>query len=147
MIYVPHVPGLLHPKTRSFAERVGATMLPLDADDPHAYWLALARLWGSDETFAIVEQDVVPTAGVVRRMVACNAVWCGAPTKIGHGAPMIALGCTKFDRGILRMEPDLLDEPLNWWQIDGHISKVLRAKGYAPHEHWPPAKHLNPGHA
>lgn len=145
-VSVPHVPALLHERTRAWAQEHGAELVGLvPVDDAH-YWRWLANEWSTSGDTVIVEQDIVPAPGVVDDMLTCPQSWCASPYLIA-GDRMLAegLGCTKFSARLKVEHPDLLErvglieddlQPArSWRRLDTRIARVLTGHGYMPHEH------------
>lgn len=119
-----------------------------------AYCELLAMLWADGESFAIVEQDVAPHAGVLRAFLDCPEPYCAFPYAwtVAVGP---ALGCTRFGTELLDAVPDAMlrvaARPTNWgppghWrQLDvALLGWILRdEEGLQPHVHLPPVEHLN----
>jgi hypothetical protein len=131
-------------------------------DEPFAYWKAVEERWMSGDDLATIEHDNVITKDTVPSFEDCPMPWCafGYPTMPGQEYNLLiyGLGCTRFRKELMsKVSPDEIQEvwgscvncgPNNlrgcWRHIDGKIRVVLQRRGFEPHAHWPPVKHLNP---
>ena len=125
------------------------------------YWELLAKMWSEQETFVIIEHDIIPWPGAIRAMIACHHGWCAHAYKIG-GYYSPGLGCTKFSAEIMKAHPTALElagdhlcpyfsspgDPRYWSGLDARLGLVLSALAGIgwPHRHEPPVVHLNPLH-
>ena len=139
--------------------------IALNPLDMEGYWRAVSAMWALGQTFAIVEQDVVPFPGALAELQVCPERWCTFRYAMQTGYHA-ALGCTKFaaslmaefplalerageighDIGGLRGGPD--DDGLpkrDWRRLDTRIDRVLRQEcGVEMHIHDRIVGHLNP---
>ena len=122
-----------------------------DSDD--AYFDLLARLWRMQETFIVVEHDIIVTEAAIMGLIECPKTWCSCPypwyTGMLHG-----LGCTKFDAQIMQEYPKLFDKIANvsndihpakhWCNIDDRLRRYLGGYMRNDHQHTTPVGHLRP---
>lgn len=116
-----------------------------------AYAELLAALWADQETFLVVEHDIVIHEGLVAEYEACDEEWCSSPytyfdipVMVGGGG----LGCTKFSRSLMRRWPTAVTQameipyaghpPYHWCGCDYRIWTLLRRGGSFASEY--PAK-------
>lgn len=108
----------------------------------NAYFDFLQGVWRREETFCIVEQDVLPTLDDLKEIEDCQHPWCVCPYP-GPGVIFYeSLGCTKFDTELMIRIPDLFDRVIrrlgtrHWYSgIDQGIAYVLKQSGIHPHHH------------
>lgn len=127
-------------------------------ENDFSYFDLLSRLWGEEETFVIVEHDVVPWPGAIAEILSCSESWCAFPYRLSFSPGYTpALGCTKFSAEIQKQTPgawerlaegldfSCQEDPRHWLGLDGRIGLVLGSMiGKAwPHRHEPPVTHLN----
>ena len=75
----------------------GVDFLLVEMEDEGHYGRLLADLWESGRGFTIVEHDVVPWPGALRRLADCERGWCGYEYPLGkRGKLGGALGCVRF---------------------------------------------------
>lgn len=153
-LFIPYVYGMLEPETAAFGQRHDARFVDL-TDDPTGYWRLFARLWETQQPFAICEHDIVPTDAQYRELRECAAAWCA----FGYerlGAVTYSLGFTKFDPASLAPQlridlpnmtqesrekfaaygiPPSVDSGIDWRVVDGTVWTFLQARGYNPHRH------------
>ena len=149
----PHA-GPIAPETVAALDASG---LPWEAADvsgtPTSYTSLLTRLWAAGEPFAVVEHDIVPHAGALAELEACDWPWCSFAYQLG-GTVHAGLGCTRFSAGLLAAVPDAVERtwaestdvhpPGHWCSLDDRLARVLRAEGVVQHVHAPPVTHLSP---
>lgn len=122
--------------------------------DPGAYWRAVAAMWALGQTFAIVEQDIVPHPGALAELERCSEPWCAFPYSLKTGF-YAALGCVRFSASLLAEYPEALervgeidDDGLparDWRRLDTRIARVLSQDcDVRIHVHEPAVGHLNP---
>lgn len=143
------------------AEGLDPEVVVLPHDDPHAYARLVAQLWRDGETFAIVEHDIAPWPGAVRKMLDCAALWCGfyypLPGRwdVDSDDPDSNLfgttGCYKVDAAVMDEAPDLYKrfEHHEWRLLDCGFIAAMRhlfcldgaPVEHAFHLHSPPVAH------
>ena len=112
---------------------------------PHDYWRFLRDLWRKQESFIIVEHDIVVTPAVIEVLTRCREPWCAFPYLQLPGEPVTGLGCTKFSRRLMfAIDPFEGVNDVIWPNVDYELVSRLRAAGYENHVHQPPVRHLNP---
>ena len=110
-----------------------------------AYYELLRRLWEAEESFCLVEHDIVVTSGTIESFNGCGHEWCVAKYSYLNGSYW-GLGCTRFRAPLLKRFPDLMDEvgeyetpghpPGHWCVLDMAITAALRARRMEwPHLH------------
>jgi hypothetical protein len=146
VILLPHRPGMLHEATAAWAHARGDVVdVELGGADD-AYFDALAAAWSEPDDLLIVEQDMLPAAGVVEAMLACRWPWCASPYEVANSQRITdGLGCTKFSAmlkalypGLMQTVGEICDDGLpakNWRRLDTRVSRTLRARGFLPHVH------------
>lgn len=65
-LIIPFVHEKLAPETRAIGERLGAHYVEMTRVTD--YWDMVADRWGRQKDFIILEEDVLPTAGMIRGM-------------------------------------------------------------------------------
>src|ERR1700733_7173190 len=89
--------------------------LPLDlytwnvGDSDSAYFDLLARLWKEQESFIVIEHDIIVTEAAIVGLIECPNTWCSCPYP-WYDSLLHGLGCTKFDQQIMQEFPLLFDE-------------------------------------
>lgn len=115
-------------------------------DSDLAYYYFVRELWMEQETFILVEHDIVPWPGALKEMWDCPFSLCAfhAPS----GPSSIGLGCLKYGQQLLKDFPDHIRniEPdrRNWNILDGGLTWALLNYGVAPHYHRPMVGHHSP---
>jgi hypothetical protein len=154
-VVIPYVDHRLLPEVREIGEQVGARFENLTGDDT-AYSALVARLWRARGTFIVVEQDMVPTVGLLEEMWECPEDWCSGYEAMLITDPPIgevkswSMGCMKFGSDLMTSMPWVMDGPgLSWRSLDFYIFDRMgrgdpRKPGGAPHLHGPPMRHLHP---
>lgn len=144
-VVVPYIHDMLHPDT-STAVGDSAIFVQLGPTNDGYYWL-LDTLWEEDETFVVVEHDVVPHAGALEELLACPSDWCAFPYDCG-GLEMTGLGCTKFSAALTGRQPDVLSrivpDQRGWNGLDAVVLGELRRRGEREHVHSPAVGHNHP---
>jgi hypothetical protein len=133
---------------------VGDERVPLNAAGI-GYWQLLQHLWTRQETFIVVEQDIVVGARTLARMMQCTNEWCGALYDDTFQTDTVMLGCTKFTASLMRKHPDVMDRvgsmgdgngdpypPRIWVWLDYRLNLVLHGLGLQAHAH-ESVKHLH----
>jgi hypothetical protein len=151
-VIVPY--ARLYPETKAALEADGWTPEYVRVGhDPTAYHTLVEGAWRQGETFAIIEQDIVPWPGSLTDLRDCPQPWCGFAYSLstGYGA---YLGCTRFDGAMLRERSGVFDAIANlppdgtprryWGRLDTRLKQVLEDGGLRMHVHWPAVGHLNP---
>ncbi len=113
-----------------------------------SYAELLANLWDDGLTFVIVEHDIVVHPGAMPELIACKELWCGFPYREvpdPASEPVTGLGCTKFDRKLLRSVPNPFANIVlvEWRNVDYTVGSALRAAGFEVHRHEPPVRNLS----
>lgn len=157
-----------HPRVEA-AVPVGAEWRDVSGDS-HAYWRLMCELWADQETFAVVEHDVLWRSDVTDQFASCLEPWCVFRYRnICHAACMDAwanmLGCTRFRAELIRARPHAVisipENQRDWHNLCDSIAgdKVggmpaplrpgsLRAGGFKHHWHHPGVRHISwEGHA
>lgn len=120
----------------------------LNPDDYQSYPKLLARLWKEQESFFIVEQDIVIRWDVSEGVLGCGCLYGAFPypwlTDVGP-----ALGCTWFYREFISQYPEVMETIMRmniaWNQLDVVLMRhlLVREHHQQPHVHVPPVEHLN----
>jgi len=132
---------MLHPDTDDYGLMIGAE--PIEMNEEWSYFELLKYAWSKQESFIVLEQDVVPTLKDHRQMLTCSCLFC-ASSYNGPGSVNLtrSLGFSRFRREIMLDHPDLFDkieehkdaEPFNprdWRRLDMRIVWQLGS----PHIH------------
>lgn len=148
-VVVPFVPARLEPDTVA-AVGPGARLVDVSADDT-AYWRLLRDLWAARRTFILVEHDIVPAAGVLDAMRACDHDWCGAEYPVGTIWGVFH-GCTRYGAAVIRRNPEAVrsipEQHRGWQSLDSLVIAYLnRREPHGPAVHWPAAEHRNDARA
>jgi hypothetical protein len=154
---VEHASGRgLRPETRAFGERLGARFVEMTA--PTSYWELVEELWMAEADSIVLEEDVLPPAGLVEDMWACTEPWCtGTFGRWRVGTPWgpkmlwsdASLGLVKYG-AIRRLVPDAMEQAAKlfparrWTELDQGV-EVLGLRGHSAHLHLPHAVHLREG--
>jgi hypothetical protein len=153
-VCVPFVPGMLRSETeRAVLEQWPvAYLFPIDPNSPSRYARLLIELWREPGDLVIVEQDVVPPEGSIRRLFECDYAWCTHPMYHGGERKIDLLGLAKFSAGLKAMWPHAFEAALHhgvggshrphWRSCDTLIARWLRIHKLEPHVHGPDAVHL-----
>lgn len=115
-------------------------------EDERHYGRLLADLWKLGRGFTVVEHDVVPWPGALRRLDSCEREWCGYEYPLGQRGKLGgALGCVRFSTRLIEAHPNLADAwgSSSWRGLDGRVQiDVGRASGREHyHVHQPPVAH------
>lgn len=152
-VVVPYVEGMLHDETRRAVLAAGwvTTWHCIDPGDPGAYARLIERLWGHQETFVVVEQDVVPPAGAIGELIDCPHLWCSHcyDDLSYQRVPMLGLAkfCGDLLTGTAEVAATVLrdsarhQELVHWRQLNERLVAHLGARGIHWHRHIPDAAH------
>ena len=123
-------------------------LILLKPGDETAYGRQIAKLWRQEESFAIVEPDIVIRGDVVDAFENCTCEYGAFPypwkTNVGP-----ALGCTWFRDSFITKYPSAVEQAgprsISWRQFDVVFMRhvLVRKYGEQPHVHLPPVVHLN----
>ena len=111
----------------------GAAVLDVEVDvlgSDYAYYELMKELWVAQETFVVVEHDVVPEDALSQELWGCPEDYC-SPTLVG-------LPCVKFGARLLQRWPGLFDDmgPVPWGVLDSRLIAALAARGLSQrHRH------------
>jgi hypothetical protein len=119
-----------------------------------AYWDTLSVLWASQETFVIVEHDVLVRPDTFDELQECLSPWCAFLLPY-LGGEYPGMGCVKFTDQIIAACPDALvrvgkmsnsnHPPKHWCTTDHWLQMVvLPTTGYQKHVHSPALGHWRP---
>ena len=110
----------------------------VSADD-QAYWRLLDQLWADQQTFCVVEQDIVVRYHTLGDLETCQEPWAGANYRY-MGGTYAGLGCTRFRSALMALFPDaigLLGEiqlpnhgPKHFCTLDSILKRLLEGRGY-----------------
>ena len=154
-VAVPYTSGKLRAETAdavaSFDVRV--QLLKLSERDPYAYGNWLAANWNTGGDLIVVEHDMVPTWMQARRMLTCEADWCGHPYHVGEGRYTTGLGFCKFSHNLQRRRPLAGERAARststrgglvpWQGLNESIERVLTRWGERMHVHEGAIEHLH----
>jgi hypothetical protein len=155
-VICPHT--RIAPQTRIALDACGYPWQPADVSGRDtAYTELLQKLWRHGETLTIVEHDIVPRAGAMAELEACERPWCAFtyPLTLARGGILHAgLGCVRFSAALLEHYPTAVDDTLaehtevhptgHWCALDHRLARALTRLGAAQHVHTPPVGHLHP---
>jgi hypothetical protein len=125
------------------AENLAPVVVVLD--DDQAYGRLLTELWASNEDVIIIEHDVIPWPGAVKRLASCPEPYCAHQYLIA-GQLGGTLGCVKFSSDLTAAHPDVPEAWTggHWGTVDIKLTNALWDRGIrAPHRHQPPVAHLH----
>lgn len=118
-----------------------------------AYTELLAARWQAGETFAVVEQDIVPWRGALAELEDCARPWCSFTYPLRDGMHA-GLGCARFRGEFLRVFPSAVEDTLAestevhpagfWCSLDDRLARSLTRLGAKKHVHQTPVGHLFP---
>lgn len=103
-----------------------------------------ADLWKAGETFCVVEHDIVPWPGAMRKLEECRQAWCIHQYPLGtRGYLGGSIGCVKFRGTLLVATRDFARRLVgqSWIGLDGVIEGYLQHLGFTAHIHEPPVAH------
>lgn len=123
LLVCAHYGGAVHPRVRGLVESLGGGFADTGPDD-FGYFRLLQRLWRAQETFIVIERDVLPTEAALSDLAWCRHEWCGCPydSTFATGQrwydgrwrtvamPTMGLGCAKFEGSLMRRYPSLVDD-------------------------------------
>jgi hypothetical protein len=155
LVCVPFVRGMLRTETFHAVgeQRKRAEFVELPAKSPTAYARLLIDKLTPERTVVIVEQDIVPPAGAINRLLQCRYAWCTYPYRHGGELKTDMLGLAKFGAWIHTLHPRWIEAALlggvggymwpHWRSCDTLIARYLRHVGIEPHVHRGEAVHLH----
>jgi hypothetical protein len=120
--------------------------LPLE----ESYWSLLCGLWLEQQSFIIVEHDIVPWPGAIEEIWNCPLPWCAfsyhrhvSELRRGVG-DYHGFGCVKFSAELMKRLPEVWTkcERRHWSKLDTHFEHFTYVAGIRPHHHRPPVIHL-----
>ena len=156
-LFCPYVAGKLAPETRAALEAFApwTQFVELPVGDLTAYGRLIRTLWRERESFALCEQDVVPTAPQLDELMECPGEWCThlyADDRYPDG-PM--LGLAKFSAAAMKRWPGAMDDALvvgnrrdievSWWEVDARIARDFEIKRLPWCLHDSRVRHLHTG--
>lgn len=144
----------LRPETREAIERLWPDRHELRdvSYSAEAYHDLLDEYWQVGLDFIVIEHDIVPDERVPVEFEECPEPYCGFgyDVAVGYG---VYLGCTRFRSDVLEAVPEMFELTQQetqsgvpgkaWYRIDVRLDQILRQRGYTPHLHMPPVRHLN----
>lgn len=108
------------------------------------YWQLLHDRWEIGDEFLLVEQDVVVWQGAIQHLAECSNAWCTLPTMCHGRMITTTFGCVKFSRDLIARNPRFWDDiDRDWFHLDANFADKMGWPWIRPHDHWPPASHLN----
>jgi hypothetical protein len=119
-----------------------------------AYYELLKELWNQQETFIMVEHDIVIWPGALHDLWECSEPLCAyeAPYNItlvgGRRGLSYGIGCLKWNSILMTKFPNLVidtpEEDREWVRLDQvFVVKAAIANNDCIHYHYPPIGHLN----
>lgn len=108
LIVVPYVEGMLRAETMAALHDSGQAYLtqPLDPADPYDYAAKFRDWWRLPMDLIIMEQDMVPTANQINKMVYSDEPWVTMLYHVGAGQYTTGLGFCKIAAHLRRAWPD-----------------------------------------
>lgn len=155
VVVIPCVAGMLRTEVVEAAHLSGfpVHILTHAPAGPDGYAAVLRRLWHEPYEWVLCEQDTVPPRGAIRDMAGCLADWCTLRHWVGTHWETRSLGVARFNLGLRRRLPDLVDlalgpkwhygPPMAWPVCDTEIARRLEAHGIEPHVHQGETRHLH----
>lgn len=155
-IVLPYVQGMLHQDTLDLAQRSGylTQHARLPATDTGAYARLMIRLWRTQETVIILEQDTTVPRAWLDHMIWCPSPWCTVPHDATGVPSLDLLGCTKLHETMMRQHPRLADgwlavgwphpQPVDYRRVALRLSAGMRLAGYEPCGHGTHTEHHQP---
>lgn len=136
-VVVPYVAGMLDEATAAAVAGSGfpVELRQLDRGDLGAYGRLVRGLWREGQTFAIVEQDVIPTRDQLVELAECPGDWCSFlyDTALYPDGPYF--GLVKFSARAMRAHPHAAecalvigkrrDTEAPWWCVDSNMARDL----------------------
>lgn len=117
----------------------------------NAYFQAVREMWNSGETFVIVEQDILPWPGAVKKIYECPHKFCINWTPHWQSLSDRDSEPWTYAHGLVKYGQDLIHEIPNWFndyqesqhwsQFDWNLVKTYQNQ---IHYHMPPVIHLSP---
>jgi hypothetical protein len=152
-VVVPYVHGrLLRATVDSVQEHLpGASYRDVGGSET-AYHDLLAELWVQPEDTIVVEHDIEVHERVLGSFEGCTGWWCTLPYQGPSGPLTENLGCVRWRAELMRDEPDLLTAiasdansvpARSWRRLDVRLLTELKRRGYDPHAHSDPVRHLH----
>lgn len=134
-VVMPYTQAGQFPEAEAAAE-VGHDLLKVNVGgNDEAYWDLLHGLWAKQQTFVVVEHDIVVTPDAVDELLACQRPWCSFAYTYA-GTQYAGLGCAKFEAKLMTAHPDVFDivatmsdeghNQKHWCRLDGWSQNVLR---------------------
>jgi len=119
------------------------------SNSDYAYFNLVYKLWEEKETFVIIEHDIVPWPGALKKIYWCPRPLCIylAPHGMGENSYSLGWGISKYSKKLIKDHPfHLHDSKLTreWHHLDGELVTRLIENGTQLHIHHPPVLHLNP---
>ncbi len=104
------------------------------------YQKLFLRLWHEGGSFILVEHDVVPSRGALKRLAECKHEWCACP----YGSGAASLGCVKISDSLIGKLPNIWEKmPLRHWHYCDSWFNTNAEKVASVHRHELVAKHLH----
>ncbi len=151
-IVVPHTRDGLKEETRKAVQTLSAEFFPLEGDS--AYHDLISELWAAQESFVIVEQDIVPGPEDVDSLIDCPHGWCAFCYDYPPFGLYAGLGLARFRAEVMKQLPQAMrwcalesDEQHNrkhWCRQDGLLKRYLQERGIQQHVHGV-VRHLHSG--
>lgn len=122
-----------------------------------AYTELFEQLWAAQQSFIVVEHDIVPFPGALRELVQCTEAWCAYRYLLAGGLHA-GLGCTKFESRLMEQYPDAVTRTWStgtldarhpaghWCRLDDRLTRgvLMNTYGVPRHVHDEAVEHLRP---
>jgi len=154
-VMVPYVPGMLRPQTREEVKRQypRAVFVTTPREDDESYPRALIEQSHKPGCLVVVEHDIVPPPGSIRKLLECVHPWCYHLVELDGRLTPTTLGLCKFGAGLKWQYADWMAEATaNTGEVDRGrfhlacdtgISMWMDRHGIPAHVHEPPPLHLH----
>lgn len=155
LILIPYTAGKLHDETVDAVRAAGYpyTLWPIDAQDVYAYGALFADFWAKPGDLVIIEQDIVPPAGSITKLIECTYPWCSHYYYCNNPVPAYGLGMCRFTDTIKRRLPSLGEQAardyrgharrMHYLNLNERIISLMHHWGVTAHMHDPIAAHLH----
>lgn len=149
-VYVPYT-VLSQPVLDALAA-TGSSYTGVDVSgSDSAYCELLQELWARQESFVIVEHDVLVRPDTLQELAVCPNNWCGFPVPY-MGTFYPGMACAKFEQSLIGSNPFAMEQVArmsddthrerHWCRLDAWLQYIVLPRGGAQrHIHDPPLGH------
>lgn len=154
-IMVPFVQDMLCEGTVAAVRDTGLAIdyVLIDAEVTGGYAQALASRWNLGTDLVVVEQDIVPLAGMIDTLLGCEHPWCSHRYWCGVPQPAYGLGLCRFTADLQKARPSLGPQAtsdhrgrrdrMHWIGLNERVISLMEHFGHYAHIHEPMARHLH----